>query len=121
MNKHAHPHNSTQVQGSRPRPVEAGNVAAVEVTLPGSPADLICECGVFVGLLPDGDYAPVPCPQHPIPATAAALAQGCTRRVDELAGTVEHCVAQLRAVSEALGDLQVELDRIRHTERGGRS
>jgi hypothetical protein len=120
MRKHAHPHNSAGVQGSRLRvaPVPAG---PVEVTLPGSPAALVCACGLFVGLQTNGDDAAVPCPLHPTPETVAALADSYTRQVDELAATVEHCLAQLRVVSGALGELHVVLDEIGHLSRGGRT
>jgi hypothetical protein len=120
MRKHVHPHNSADVPGSRLWVVPAA-AGAVEVTLPGSPADLVCACGLFVGLPTNGDAAPVPCPLHPTPETVAALADSSARQVDELAGTVEHCLAQLRVVSGALGELHVVLDEIAHLARGGRS
>jgi hypothetical protein len=119
MTKHAHPHTGAGAHGSRLR-VVAPAAGAAESTVPGSPADLICECGVFVGLRADGDYAPVPCPLHPTPETVAALADSYGRQVDELAGTVEHCMAQLRVVAGALGELHMVLDEIAHISRGGR-
>lgn len=108
------------MQGSRLRvvPTAAG---PVEATLPGSAAELVCECGLFVGLQTNGDYPPVPCPLHPTPETVAALADSYARQVDELAGTVEHCMAQLRVVAGGLGELHVVLDEIAHLSRGGRS
>lgn len=64
---------------------------------------------------------PGPCPLHPTPETVAALAESYARQVDELAGTAEHCMAQMRVVSAALGELHLVLDGIAHAARGGRT
>lgn len=73
-----------------------------------------------VELCTGGQGEPVPCPLHPTPETVSDLADSYARQVDELAGTVEHCMAQLRVVAAALGELHVALDEIAHISRGGR-